>query len=79
MSEKCTASLAALDIGRDKRASDMIKQIEPVRNRDDVVLSAENLKLFTGLVEEFRSGDTLCAHGMPLRSKLLFCGPPGCG
>tara|TARA_R110002051_G_scaffold32385_2_gene73183 strand:+ start:1069 stop:1908 length:840 start_codon:yes stop_codon:yes gene_type:complete len=79
MSEKRTASLAALDIGRDKRASDMIQQIEPVRNRDDVVLSAENLKLFTGLVEEFRSGDTLRRHGMPLRSKLLFCGPPGCG
>jgi SpoVK/Ycf46/Vps4 family AAA+-type ATPase len=30
-------------------------------------------------MEEFRHGDTLRRHGLPVTSKLLFCGPPGCG
>jgi SpoVK/Ycf46/Vps4 family AAA+-type ATPase len=31
------------------------------------------------LLEEFRHGDTLRRHGLSVTSKLLFCGPPGCG
>lgn len=31
------------------------------------------------LVKEFRRGDDIRRHGLQVRSKLLFCGPPGCG
>jgi SpoVK/Ycf46/Vps4 family AAA+-type ATPase len=30
-------------------------------------------------MEEFRGADLLRRHGLEIRSKLLFCGPPGCG
>jgi len=79
MADKKTSSLAALDIGRDKRASNLIKEVEVVRTRDELVLSSENFKILSGLVQEFRTGDTLRRHGLSVRSKLLFCGPPGCG
>ena len=72
-------SLAALDIGRDQRASDFIQQVQPVRTRNDVILSPTNVTALTRLVEEFRAGDTLRRHGVDLRSRILFCGPPGCG
>ncbi|MFX4891449.1 ATP-binding protein, partial [Acinetobacter baumannii] len=32
-----------------------------------------------GLIQEFRRGDDIRRSGLPVRSKLLFCGPPGCG
>jgi SpoVK/Ycf46/Vps4 family AAA+-type ATPase len=35
--------------------------------------------VFLGLLEEFRRADDVRRHGLPVRSKLLFCGPPGCG
>lgn len=79
MPAKNTSSLAALDIGRDKRAAGLIREVEVTRTRDDVVLSSENFQIFSGLIEEFRASETLRRHGLPVRSKLLFCGPPGCG
>lgn len=42
-------------------------------------MSTENVRLFTGLLREFRKSDQIKQHGLPVRSKLLFCGPPGCG
>jgi len=71
--------LALLDWGRNSRIADLVERIEPRKTRHDVVLSAENVRVFLGLIEEFRRGDTLRRHALPVRSRLLFCGPPGCG
>ncbi|MBU8875502.1 ATP-binding protein [Reyranella sp. MMS21-HV4-11] len=60
-------------------AADFIERIEPTRNRQDIILSRENVRIFLGLLREFQSGDSIRRRGLPVRSKLLFCGPPGCG
>jgi SpoVK/Ycf46/Vps4 family AAA+-type ATPase len=60
-------------------ASDFVERIEPQFTKDDIVLTPANVRVFTGLLNEFRHGDDIRKHGLPVRSKLLFCGPPGCG
>lgn len=60
-------------------AGDFIERIEPTHNRQDIVLSAENVRIFLGLLREFQSAETIRRRGLSVRSKLLFCGPPGCG
>src|ERR1700722_12259950 len=60
-------------------ASDYVERVEPRYSKSDIVLSAENVRVLLGLIREFRRADELRRHGLPVRSKLLFCGPPGCG
>jgi SpoVK/Ycf46/Vps4 family AAA+-type ATPase len=60
-------------------AGDFIELVEPTHTRRDIVLSTENIRVFIGLMREFRRADEIRRHGLPVRSKLLFCGPPGCG
>jgi SpoVK/Ycf46/Vps4 family AAA+-type ATPase len=60
-------------------ANDFVERIEPQHTKSDIVLSNANLRIFSGLVQEFRRADDIRRRGLPIRSKLLFCGPPGCG
>lgn len=60
-------------------AGDFIELVEPVHTKQDIVLSSENVRVFIGLMKEFRRTDEIHRRGLPVRSKLLFCGPPGCG
>ena len=60
-------------------AGEFIQRIEPNRTAQDIQMSTENIRLFTGLLREFRKSDQIKQYGLPVRSKLLFCGPPGCG
>lgn len=60
-------------------ANDFIERVEPHHGRADIVLSAANVRIMLGLIKEFRRADDVRRHGLPVRSKLLFCGPPGCG
>lgn len=60
-------------------ARDFIQRVEPTRGPQDILLSNENLQVFRGIVREYRKADEIKRHGLPIRSKLLFCGPPGCG
>ena len=60
-------------------ANDFIQRVEPVRGLQDILLSPDNTDLFQGLIREFRQADRIRRHGLPVRSKLLFCGPPGTG
>lgn len=46
---------------------------------DRVILSKKNLKILEKVVQENRKQDILEAYGLKPTSKLLFCGPPGCG
>jgi len=71
--------LVSLNLARDKKLFDLVEVIEPSRHRDELILSPQNIRAFAGLLEEFRHADTLRRHGLSIRSKLLFCGPPGCG
>ncbi|WP_237359393.1 AAA family ATPase [Rhizobium phaseoli] len=60
-------------------AGDFIERIEPTHNRQDIILSAENVRIFLGLLREFQGAESIRRRGLSVRSKLLFCGPPGCG
>lgn len=48
-------------------------------NWDKVILSEENLDILQRITLENRKQEVLEAHGLKPKSKLLFCGPPGCG
>ncbi len=60
-------------------AGDFVEPVQPTHTKHNIVLSAENIRLFLGLIKEFRMAEDVRRHGLPVRSKLLFCGPPGCG
>jgi SpoVK/Ycf46/Vps4 family AAA+-type ATPase len=46
---------------------------------DNVILSEENLKILQNVALENRKQEILEAYGLKPKSKLLFCGAPGCG
>ena len=58
---------------------ELLDAIDPQRGQDQIVLSSEARGLLEGLIEEQRRAEELRRHSLPLRSKILFCGPPGCG
>lgn len=60
-------------------ASDFVERVEPEHTKADLILSPRNTGVFAGLIQEYRRADDIRRHGLPVRSKLLFCGPPGCG
>ena len=60
-------------------AGDFIQRAEPRYEPNDILLSQHNTELFVGLLREFRFADRIKRRGLPVRSKLLFCGPPGTG
>lgn len=60
-------------------ASEFIQRIEPCHSAQDILLESENIRAFTGLLREYRKSEKIRMHGLHVRSKLLFCGPPGCG
>ncbi|MGY0570957.1 AAA family ATPase [Bradyrhizobium sp. RDM12] len=60
-------------------ASGLLELVEPQRGPADLIISTENYQVLAEVVNEVRRGDELRRHGLSPRSKLLFCGPPGCG
>jgi len=74
-----TPSLVPLDIARTSPVAGFVDVIEPKKTREDVVLSPENAQILTDLKVEYSRAGTLKRHGLDVRSKLMFCGPPGCG
>ncbi len=60
-------------------ASDLVETIEPRRSLHDIVLCTEARASFDRLIEEQKRADELRRHRLPVRSKMLLCGPPGCG
>ena len=60
-------------------ASEYVERKEPTHTLSDIALTEANREVIRALALEFRKGDEIKARGLPLRNKLLFCGPPGCG
>ncbi|MFZ5988066.1 MAG: AAA family ATPase [Bacillota bacterium] len=46
---------------------------------DDILLSEQINTKLQGVVEEYSKKDILCTYNLSPKTKLLFCGPPGCG
>jgi hypothetical protein len=58
---------------------DLVEISHPVRSPNDIILNGDSTFTLLGIANEFRRGDEIRRHGLRLRSKMLFCGPPGCG
>lgn len=60
-------------------ARDFVERIEPDVLDKEITLSSDNERVLSGLLKEYRHGEEIRLRGLPLRSKVLLCGPPGCG
>lgn len=60
-------------------ANNFVERVEPVHTHNDIALTPANIRVFLGLMKEFRRSEEIRKKGLPVRSKVLFCGPPGCG
>lgn len=60
-------------------ALELVDIFEPIRGLGDIVLGGDARSIFDRLIEEQRRADELRRHRLPVRNKLLLCGPPGCG
>lgn len=52
---------------------------EPDRRMEDILLKKENKAVIERVLQEYRKAELLKVHGLKPATKLLFCGPPGCG
>jgi SpoVK/Ycf46/Vps4 family AAA+-type ATPase len=60
-------------------ANDFIERVDDSRFYRDITLSVSNTRVLQGLRNEFQHAEEIRRRGLPVRSKLLFCGPPGNG
>jgi len=68
------------NLPRDKERNALLVELaDPRRELDDLVLSASVRESLDRIVLERRRADLLGSHGIQPTSKVLFCGPPGCG
>ena len=52
---------------------------QPDRHLQDILLSKDNSAVVDRILQEYRKSEVLRVHGLRPSTKLLFCGPPGCG
>ncbi len=62
-----------------ERGLSLLSVREPTRDLADIVLSPSNTSIVKELLREHNRGDVLKAHGLSPSSRILLCGPPGCG
>lgn len=62
-----------------ERGLALIEFREPLRDLNDIVLSDENRSVLQEVLLEQNRSDLLASYGLRPISRLLFCGPPGCG
>ncbi|UPK03822.1 ATP-binding protein [Bradyrhizobium sp. 170] len=60
-------------------ASGLLELVDPQRTPTDLIINSDNYQTLAEIVNEIRRGEELRRHGLSPRSRLLFCGPPGCG
>lgn len=60
-------------------AADLVDEISVSRGLNDIVLNPDTRLLVEGLIEERRRSEELRRHRLPVSTRLLFSGPPGCG
>jgi SpoVK/Ycf46/Vps4 family AAA+-type ATPase len=68
------------DVPADKeRGLPLLEVREPVRDFQDIVMSDENRSIGEEVLLEQSRSEILASYGLKPISRLLFCGPPGCG
>jgi SpoVK/Ycf46/Vps4 family AAA+-type ATPase len=61
------------------RGVELIEVLRPTRFLEDLILPPAQAETLRSVCQEFRSWEVLEANGLRPSSRLLFCGPPGCG
>ena len=68
------------EIPKDReRGLPLLEVRHPIRDLQDIVLSDENRSVLEEVLLEQGRAEVLASHGLKPMSRLLFCGPPGCG
>jgi SpoVK/Ycf46/Vps4 family AAA+-type ATPase len=62
-----------------ERGLPLLEIREPSRDLQDVILSDENRSIIDEVLLEQSRTEVLSSYGLRPTSRLLFCGPPGCG
>jgi SpoVK/Ycf46/Vps4 family AAA+-type ATPase len=62
-----------------ERQTSLVDVREPERRMEDILLKDENRAILERILQEYRKLELLRVHGLKPATKLLFCGPPGCG
>lgn len=75
---KTTDNLNSLPKDRERQTL-LVDVRHPDRGFDDILLGEQNKESINRIIEEYRKSEILRSHGLTPKSKLLFCGPPGCG
>lgn len=65
---------------KDKDRQSLLFDIrQPGRGSSDIILRDSTRAQLLRILEEYRKCELLRVHGLRAKTKLLFCGPPGCG
>ncbi len=60
-------------------ATTLVDEINVTRGLRDIVLNPDTLALVESIIEERQRSEELKRHRLPLSTRILFAGPPGCG
>ncbi|MBY5940404.1 ATP-binding protein [Halomonas sp. DP5N14-9] len=75
-----TLSMMMKSIPKDSDGTaDLIEIVTPKISRSEVVYSDSNAKVLEDFIVEQKSHHLLRSHALKPNSRLLLCGPPGCG
>ena len=62
-----------------ERQALLVDVLPPSRTISDILLNEKTKQQLVRILEEYRKFELLRLHGLRPKTKLLFCGPPGCG
>jgi SpoVK/Ycf46/Vps4 family AAA+-type ATPase len=62
-----------------ERQTHLVGVRQPDRRMQDILLAKETAAVVERVLQEYRKAELLRVHGLQPATKLLFCGPPGCG
>lgn len=69
-----------IDLPRDKDNDSSLVEIKyPKKSFDDAILSEEIKQQLESIIVEYNKKNILRSYGFKPKTKILFCGPPGCG
>lgn len=68
------------EIPKDKDKQSSLVEIKyPKKTLNDIILSEEIRSKIENIITEYHKKDILKGYGFKPKTKILFCGPPGCG
>ena len=72
--------LAFDDLPMDReRGTTLLDIRSPSKYFSDILLSNNNEQIMQRIMEEYIHGEVIRTYGLRPKTKVLFCGPPGCG